>query len=333
MSGPVSSARSLNTRLLASLLRPAIAASSQPSLGPSESVCRPYSSTKPRRQETSRQPPSSVSETEVSHFSRLASSWWDPHGPSRLLHLMNPHRHDFINSCLHSTPEPDPGQKLKYLDIGCGGGIFSASAARLPSTLSVTAIDPTPSVIAVAKSHQRSDPALSEPKLRYLNCAVEDLPFPSSTNSGTKPDERTDGADIVTLFEVIEHTDQPSQFLQTAVRHLKPGGWLIGSTIARSAISFLTTKVIAEAPLIGVVPRGTHDWNKYINPSELAAWFEKDGGGSSWAPMRTQGLIYLPGLGWRLVDGSEAFGNFLFGVQRLAQPGRQPQVTTGDSVR
>jgi polyprenyldihydroxybenzoate methyltransferase / 3-demethylubiquinol 3-O-methyltransferase len=167
----------------------------------------------------------------------------------------------------------------------------------------------TPSVIAVAKAHQRSDPALSEPKLSYLNCAIEDLPLPSSTEGA--------GTDIITLFEVLEHIDSPSQFLKTTIPHLKPGGWLFGSTIARSPLSFLTTKVIAEAPLIGVVPRGTHDWNKYINPDELADWFEKDGGGGKWAPIRTQGVIYVPGWGWKMVHRSEGYGNYFFGVQKL----------------
>ena len=136
---------------------------------------------------------SSVSASEISHFTRLASSWWDPHGPSRLLHLMNPLRHDFIKTCLASAPSstiPDPNPTLHLqptsnptvspkhtiLDIGCGGGIFSSSAARLPSTSRVVAIDPTPSVISVAKSHARSDPVLSDPnKLSYLNCSLDDL--------------------------------------------------------------------------------------------------------------------------------------------------------------
>ena len=233
---------------------------------------------------------------------------------------MNPLRHDFIKSCLQSSPEPtDPGRKYTYLDIGCGGGIFSSSAARLPSTKSVTAIDPTALVIVAAKAYQRSDPALSEPKLRYLNCAIEDLPFSPSANNTSEPA----GTDIITLFEVLEHIDSPSRFLKTTIPHLKPGGWLFGSTIARSPLSFLTTKVIAEAPLIGVVPRGTHDWNKYINPDELADWFEKDGGGGEWAPIRTQGIIYVPGFGWKMVSqnlicgGSEGYGNYFFGVQKL----------------
>ena len=229
---------------------------------------------------------------------------------------MNPLRHDFINTCLQDSAESsDPDRKkTTYLDIGCGGGIFSSSAARLPSTDSVTAIDPTPSVIAVAKAHQRADPALSEPKLHYLNCAIEDLPRPPSEDHEPEPATTTD---IITLFEVLEHIDSPAQFLQTTTAHLKPGGWLIGSTIARSPLSFLTTKVIAEAPLIGVVPRGTHNWNKYINPDELSNWFEKDGGGVHWGPMKTQGVIYLPALGWKMADGSEAFGNYFFGVQRI----------------
>ncbi|KAL2187481.1 S-adenosyl-L-methionine-dependent methyltransferase, partial [Thermothelomyces heterothallicus CBS 203.75] len=110
---------------------------------------------------------SSVNETEISHFSALASSWWDPHGPSRPLHLMNPLRHEFIQSCLASS------SGLRYLDVGCGGGIFAESAARLPSTASVTAIDPSPTILAVARAHAKRDPALAGGggggKLTYLS--------------------------------------------------------------------------------------------------------------------------------------------------------------------
>ncbi|EXJ73924.1 uncharacterized protein A1O5_02218 [Cladophialophora psammophila CBS 110553] len=262
---------------------------------------------------------SSVSASEVTHFSRLASSWWDPHGPSRLLHLMNPLRHEFIRSCLQrpssNTYPPDPENRNEnerrhsYLDVGCGGGIFASSAARLPTTSRVTAIDPTESVIQVAKEHRRSDPALAAPgKLDYLNCAIEDLPVPSS--DGEK-------YDVLTVFEVLEHIDTPSTFLETAIPHLKPGGWLIGSTISRSPIAYLTTKLIAEAPLIGVVPRGTHDWNKYINPPELRGYFESGTAPGRWGEFITQGVVYIPAIGWRFVQGSEEFGNYFFGVQKL----------------
>ncbi|KAK5028002.1 Hexaprenyldihydroxybenzoate methyltransferase, mitochondrial [Exophiala sideris] len=189
----------------------------------------------------------------------------------------------------------------------CGGGIFASSAARLPSTSTVTAIDPTELVIEVAKSNQRTDPALSPPKLRYLNCAIEDLPIPASDDQKV---------DIITLFEVLEHIDSPSSFIDLAIPHLKPGGWIIGSTIARSPMSYLTTKLIAEAPLIGVVPAGTHDWNKYINPSELRGYFETRAPGT-WGDFRTQGVIYVPALGWKAVNKSEDLGNYFFGVQKL----------------
>ena len=130
-------------------------------------------------------PQSSVDPAEITHFNALASSWWDPHGPSRLLHLMNPLRHTFITSCLSdsgsgsgsSRPARPAEEKLHYLDIGCGGGIFAESAARLRDTASVTAVDPSPAVLRVAEAHRRQDPLLLEPgRLKYHNAAIEDLP-------------------------------------------------------------------------------------------------------------------------------------------------------------
>ena len=215
---------------------------------------------------------------------------------------MNPLRHDFIRSCLSSSTAER--RTYSYLDVGCGGGIFATSAARLPSTSSVTAIDPTPECIAVAENKQRSDPALQPPKLKYLNCSIESLP------------KEVNKVDIVTLFEVIEHIDHPSAFLADCAEHLKPGGWIIGSTIARSPMSFLTTKVIAEAPLLGVVPGGTHDWNKYINPNEMRSWFEDKAEGQ-WGDFQSLGVIYIPALGWKVVQGSEGWGNYFFGIQKL----------------
>ncbi|KAL2174457.1 S-adenosyl-L-methionine-dependent methyltransferase [Thermothelomyces heterothallicus CBS 202.75] len=274
---------------------------------------------------------SSVNETEISHFSALASSWWDPHGPSRPLHLMNPLRHEFIQSCLASSSSPSTSSStqtsdggigsssssnrdrgasgLRYLDVGCGGGIFAESAARLPSTASVTAIDPSPTILAVARAHAKRDPALAGGggggKLTYLSETVESLPLPAD------PAARFD---VVSVFEVVEHVDYPAAFLDRVGEFVRPGGWLVLSTIARTWTSWLTTNLVAE-DILRVVPRGTHDWHKYINEDELRAYFAAKAG--VWGVPRVMGVVYVPGLGWKEVKGSEKIGNYFFGVQKV----------------
>jgi polyprenyldihydroxybenzoate methyltransferase / 3-demethylubiquinol 3-O-methyltransferase len=201
--------------------------------------------------------------------------------------------------------ESPPLQTLRYLDIGCGGGIFAESAARLPTTSSVTAIDPTLEIIQVAKSHARKDPSLAPPRLQYLNASIEQLHPPETPQNAY---------DVLTLFEVIEHVSSPSSFLTQCLQHVKPGGWIIGSTIARSWVSWLTTKVVAE-DIVGIVPRGTHEWDKYINPDELVGWFRAREG---WGEFKVTGVIYVPGLGWREVRGGEEWGNYFWGFRRDA---------------
>ncbi len=203
---------------------------------------------------------SSVNPQEIAHFNALAQSWWDPHGSSRLLHLMNPLRHSFIRSCHSAQPKPPP-PSLRILDIGCGGGIFAESAARLPNVGQVTAIDPSSEVLAIARKHAKRDPALVG-KLTYINTSIEGLPV---------PDKEQDQFDLVSIFEVIEHITHPAEFLERCTPFVKPGGWLVLSTIARTWVSWLTTKVVAE-DLARIVPRGTHDWEKYINEEELRGW-------------------------------------------------------------
>lgn len=249
---------------------------------------------------------SSVNPNEVAHFNALASEWWDPYGSSRILHLMNPLRHDFIQACLQSSAQsphlgdPIANSSLRYLDIGCGGGIFAESAARLPSTKHVTAIDPTPSILAVAKTHARKDPSLVG-KLSYKQTSIEELEVP----------KEGEGFDVVSLFEVIEHIDEPAAFLERVRPFVKPGGWLVMSTIARTWTSWFTTNLVAE-DLLHIVPPGTHDWNKYINEEELRHFLV----GKGWDSPRVMGVVYVPGLGWKEVRGSEKIGNYFFAVRR-----------------
>ncbi|KAM0561104.1 hypothetical protein ACHAPJ_003605 [Fusarium lateritium] len=243
---------------------------------------------------------SSVNPDEVSHFNALAADWWDPHGSSRLLHLMNPLRHDFIRACHRIDPDT-PTRNLTFLDIGCGGGIFAESAARLPTTRHVTAIDPTPEVLAVARAHARKDPGLRS-KLEYRQTSIENLAIPA------RPQE---AYDVVSLFEVIEHIDAPGAFLEKVSPFVKPGGWLVMSTIARTWMSWFTTNFMAE-DVLGIVPKGTHDWNKYLNEEELRIFLA----GQGWSHPMVQGVIYVPGLGWKEVNGSEKVGNYFFAVQK-----------------
>lgn len=281
-------------------------------------------------------------------------------GPSRILHLMNPLRHEFIASCLAESPPPtsDPQSSsstanLHYLDIGCGGGIFAESLARTipldPSAAaptptraaSMTAIDPSTTLIQIARDHARRDPTvdvhLRSGRFQYLNTTLEDVlaSNPSSAESSDAPTPPPQ-YDMVTLFEVIEHIDPttttPQAFLANCLRALKPGGWLVGSTISRTFPSWILNQVIAEAPWpIGVVPRGTHEWSKFVNPPELHSWAQEglmraaDSGASRGGPAVLDGMqwkcvgtIYVPGLGWKLVPGSEDWGNYFWAVRKGA---------------
>lgn len=298
----------------------------------------------------------SVSADELSHFSGLASSWWDPMGPSRILHLMNPLRHEFIASCLAqsppstSDPQPSTAANLHYLDIGCGGGIFAESLARtIPAdpaaaaptptrAASMTAIDPSTDLIQIARDHARMDPAvdahLRSGRFQYLNTTLEDVLASNDTSAASASPQSPARYDMVTLFEVIEHieptTTTPQAFLANCLRALKPGGWLIGSTISRTFPSWILNQVIAEAPWpIGVVPRGTHEWSKFVNPPELHAWAQEglmraaDSGVTRGGPgvldgmqWKCVGAIYVPGLGWKLMPGSEDWGNYFWAVRK-----------------
>ena len=168
-------------------------------------------------------------------------------------------------------------------------------------------IDPSENVLNVAKVHAQQDPFLQEPgRLQYLNKSIEDLP---TSKSGMEQ------YDVLTLFEVIEHITEPAPFLTSCLPFVKPGGWIVLSTIARTWTSWLTTKLIAEE-IAGIVPRGTHDWDKYINEAEMRSFFLQQRGWASPGGIKAIGCVYAPGLGWNMVAGGEQWGNYFFGVRK-----------------
>ncbi|KAF8425991.1 S-adenosyl-L-methionine-dependent methyltransferase, partial [Tirmania nivea] len=259
----------------------------------------------------------SADPNEIIHFTSLAATWWDPHGPSRILHLMNPLRIQFLQQCLSSGGGAGARGGLRYLDVGCGGGILSEALARLPDTRSVVGIDPTRAVLEVARQHLRTDAALARGgRLAYRNATIEALA------------EGGEGFDVITVMEVLEHVSAQRELLHHCLQRVRPGGWVVGSTIARHPLAYVTTKIFAEG-LLRLVPWGTHDWRRYVDVEEIRQWVREmdgrrvagsgGGDGAVWrsgGDVRVMGCVYVPGLGWRGVSGAERVGNYLFGVRR-----------------
>ncbi len=225
--------------------------------------------------------PGSVDADEVERFAGAAASWWDPAGAFAPLHRLNPVRIGFIRDRLlrHFGRDPrslSPFAGLSLLDIGCGGGLVAEPMARLG--FAVTAIDADATALAVARAHA----AAMGLAIDYRAAAVEDL------GAGA-------GVDVVLALEVVEHVRAPHDFLGAAARLVRPGGALIAATINRTARSFLFAIIGAEY-VLRWVPRGTHRWEKFVRPAELAAGLRAGG----LVPREICGLVFAPGSGWAL---------------------------------
>ncbi|XP_076818667.1 ubiquinone biosynthesis O-methyltransferase-like [Clavelina lepadiformis] len=201
---------------------------------------------------------SSVSEEETERFSQLAKSWWDTKGSMKALHSMNKLRVPFIRDNLllqghgnSHTSKPLSG--VSILEVGCGAGILSEPLSRLGA--SVVGLDSSKEVLTVAKSHRGNDTELED--LQYLDFWLEDI-----VALGTLK------FDCVIASEVIEHVNNPEDFIKMCTNVLKPGGSLFASTINRTQISYLLGIFVAEK-ILNIVPKGTHDWNKLITPTEV----------------------------------------------------------------
>jgi len=193
----------------------------------------------------------SILDKEAQHFGQMAADWWDPNGSSAMLHKLNPVRLAYIRDMIDQHWQVDecgfkPLEGKTALDVGCGAGLLAEPLARLGA--SVTAVDAAPELIEVAKSHAAGQGLTID----YRATGVEDL----------------DGKfDLVTAMEVVEHVADPQDFIDALAARLAPGGLMILSTPNRTAWSKLLTITLAEG--FGQIPKGTHDFDKFIDPDTM----------------------------------------------------------------
>ena len=189
-----------------------------------------------------------VDPQEIAKFEALAERWWDPNSEFRPLHQINPLRLNYIDERVGGLP----GKKV--IDIGCGGGLVAEGMARRGAT--VTGIDLGEAPLAVARLHAEKEGI----EVEYLNIPAESIAA-----------ERAGQYDAVTCLEMLEHVPDPASVVAACAQLVKPGGQVFFSTINRNPKSFLFAIVGAEY-VLRLLPRGTHEYKKFIRPSELAGW-------------------------------------------------------------
>jgi len=203
---------------------------------------------------------------EVNKFDELAAKWWDLEGEFKPLHQINPLRVGFIKERASLSGK-------KVLDVGCGGGILSEALSKLGAD--VTGIDASENTIGVAKSHSK----LIDGKVKYIQNTIEE--FVSSN-----PDE---SFDVITCLEMLEHVPSPGEIIKICSGLLKQNGDIFFSTINRNPRSYLFAIIGAEY-ILNLLPKGTHDYNKFIKPSELEKWTRE----ANLKTLETTGLSYNP---------------------------------------
>ena len=241
-----------------------------------------------------------VDPEEVARFQRLAKSWWDPTGEFRPLHQIGPPRLAFVRDALlrHFAREDERGRQplkgLTALDVGCGGGLLSEPLARLGAR--VTGIDPGETNVAIARDHA----AAQGLAIDYRAATAEDLAAAGET------------FDVVLALEVVEHVPDVAAFVQACASLVRPGGIMVLSTINRTLKSYALAIVAAEY-VLGWLPRGTHQWDRFVTPDELAQHIANAG---LTAPS-LKGLVYSPIRDeWRLADDTDV--NYLAAAAKPA---------------
>ncbi|MFI4999378.1 MAG: bifunctional 2-polyprenyl-6-hydroxyphenol methylase/3-demethylubiquinol 3-O-methyltransferase UbiG [Reyranellales bacterium] len=242
---------------------------------------------------------STVDPTEIERFSRIAEEWWDPTGKFAPLHRLNPVRLGYIRdrAALHWQREAHSGTPLKdlsLLDIGCGGGLLSEPMARLGAQ--VTGIDAAQRNIAVAALHAEQQGLAIDYKQHTAEALAE---------AGGQ-------FDIVLALEIVEHVADVELFLKSCGRLVKPGGLLFLSTLNRTAKAWALAIAGAEY-ILGWLPRGTHDWKKFLKPSEVVRGLAAGGIDTK----EIVGVVYSPlNRAWSLSKGDLDVNYMLYGVTR-----------------
>lgn len=242
---------------------------------------------------------STIDPAEVARFDAMARSWWDPKGPMAVLHKFNPVRLAFVRdlACERFARDPKslrPLEGLSLVDIGCGGGVLSEPLARLGAT--VTGLDPAPANIAVAGAHA----AKAGLSIDYRGETIEAL-----VAEGTR-------FDIVLAMEVVEHVADVEAFVAACCAAVKPGGLLVMATLNRTLKSYALAIVGAEY-VLRWLPRGTHDWEKFVTPDELGAAIEHNG----LALGDSTGVVYNP-LSGRWSAARDMDVNYMLAASRAA---------------
>ena len=226
-----------------------------------------------------------VDPSEIAKFEAMAAEWWDLNGKFKPLHMLNPCRLDYITKQIagefdRDLTSPEPFKGLRILDIGCGGGLLAEPMARLGAD--VVGADAAERNIPVAQVHAQQ----SGLDIDYRHTTAEAM-----AEAGEK-------FDAVLNMEVVEHVASPIDYLTACHDLLKPGGLHICSTINRNPKSFMMAIVGAEH-IMRWLPKGTHEWNKFITPDELFALLEKAG----LEPVDRKGFVFNPlGWSWKLSD-------------------------------
>ena len=224
---------------------------------------------------------------ELAKFSDLAHRWWDPESEFRPLHQINPLRLDWIAKLA-------PLAGAKALDVGCGGGILSDAMARQGAQ--VTGIDLSTKALKVAQLHALEAQTQG---VQYREISAEDMAA-----------EQPGAFDVVTCMEMLEHVPDPSAVVKACAQLVKPGGWVFFSTLNRNPKSCLFAILGAEY-VLNLLPKGTHEYAKFIRPSELAAYCRSAG----LALQATKGLQYNPITRRYWLDGNTSV-NYMIATQR-----------------